>query len=168
MSKKQGKPTVPPATAEDILGAGARQEPPEKWRRQHQRLVDLRAHFSKERSALLSEAAESTPTSGTHIADAATDNYDRDWALAMISADQSVLYEIEEAINRIFSGAYGVCEATGKPIPLERLNAIPWARFSVEAEKQLEKDGQIDRAKIGALDRVPRTTASDDIGKGQA
>ena len=90
------------------------------------------------------------------MADVATNSYDRDWALSMISSEQNVLYEIEQALNRIRTGTYGKCEVTGKPIPMERLNAVPWTRFITEAERELEKSGQLERAKLGHRERVPQ------------
>jgi len=74
-----------------------------------------------------------------HTADAGTDTFDRDFALSLVSSEQEALFEIEEAIARIKSGAYGVCELTGKPIAKERLLAVPFARYSVESQSQMEK-----------------------------
>jgi DnaK suppressor protein len=46
------------------------------------------------------------------------------------------LHEIDHALDRIDEGTYGICEVTGKPIPIERLRAIPWATMTVEAAEQ--------------------------------
>src|SRR5213075_932289 len=73
--------------------------------------------------------------------------------LSLLSSDQDAIYEIEEALKRIEKGTYGVCELTGKPIPKARLDAIPWTRFTVEAQAQLERDGALRSRKLGALDR---------------
>jgi len=75
-----------------------------------------------------------------HMADAGTDTFDRDFALSMVSSEQDALTEIEAAIERIFSGKYGVCEMTGQAIDTERLMAVPFTRYSVETQKQLEKN----------------------------
>jgi RNA polymerase-binding transcription factor DksA len=83
------------------------------------------------------------------MADAATDHYDRDWALSMLSSEQNSIYQIEQAIERIRDGTYGICELTGKPIQQERLRAIPWTRFSAEAERELEKAGARKRTQLG-------------------
>ena len=93
-----------------------------------------------------------------HIADAGTDSYDRDFALSMISSEQNALFEIEEALNRIKTGRYGTCEATGKKIDPERLEAIPWTRFSAEAERDLEKNNAVDKTRLGELEELPRTS----------
>jgi RNA polymerase-binding transcription factor DksA len=74
-----------------------------------------------------------------HQADAGSDAYDRDCALSLLSQEQDALYEIEEALKRVDAGTYGICEMSGKPIPHARLEAIPFARFTVECQTQIEK-----------------------------
>src|SRR5206468_4518133 len=110
---------------------------------------------------LARDAAEERPTYSMHMADAGTDEFDRDFALSMMSSEQNALYEIEEAINRIRDGTYGICELTGKRIEPQRLEAIPWTRFSAEAEKQLEKEGGVARARLGPRQEVPKRTVAE-------
>jgi RNA polymerase-binding transcription factor DksA len=86
-----------------------------------------------------------------HPADAATDSFDRDLVLGLASFEQGGLYEIDAALRRIDDGTYGLCELTGRPIPWKRLEAVPWTRFSVEAERRVEGN---DRPHIGALGTV--------------
>jgi RNA polymerase-binding transcription factor DksA len=74
-----------------------------------------------------------------HMADQGTDNFDREFAANLLSGEQDVLYEVEEALRRIESGAYGVCEMSGQPIERERLKVIPYARYSVAVQSQMEK-----------------------------
>jgi len=76
---------------------------------------------------------------GQHMGDAGSEAYERDFALSLLSQEQDSLYEINEALRRIELGTYGMCELSGKPIPKERLEAIPWARYTVECQKNLEK-----------------------------
>src|SRR5580700_6125214 len=59
--------------------------------------------------------------------------------LSLLSQEQDALYEIEEALKRVDAGTYGICEMSGKPIPHARLEAIPFARFTVECQTQIEK-----------------------------
>lgn len=101
-------------------------------------LLRLREDLLGEIQQLASEACEETPNYSMHMADAATDSFDRDLVLGLVSFEQEGLYEIDAALKRIEDGTYGICELTGKPIPWERLAAIPWTRFSIEAENQLE------------------------------
>ncbi len=90
------------------------------------------------------------------MADAGTDSYDRDFWLGMLSSAQDALFEIDEAIERIRGGTYGVCEVTGKPIEQNRLEAIPWTRFSAAAEKQKEAEGAFKAGRIGDRRSVAR------------
>ena len=100
---------------------------------------------------------------GMHQADAGSDAYDRDFALSLLSQEQDALYEIDEALKRVELGTYGVCEMSGKPIPHARLEAIPFARFTVECQSQLEKQNKLTRS------RTPVTSLfglTDDEGGG--
>ena len=76
----------------------------------------------------------------THPADAGTDAYDRDFAVNLLSHKHDALYEIDQALERIELGTYGICERSGRPIPHERLKAIPFARFTVEVQSRIERD----------------------------
>ena len=62
---------------------------------------------------------------------------------------KNALFEIDQALNRIKNGGYGICELTGKPIPRPRLDALPWTRFTVEAQRQIEREGRAPRARLG-------------------
>jgi DnaK suppressor protein len=76
---------------------------------------------------------------GMHQADAGSDAYDRDFALSLLSQEQDSLYEIDEALKRIENGTYGLCEMSGKSIPHARLEALPFTRYTVECQAELEK-----------------------------
>ena len=125
-----------------------------RWRKHHAQLLALRDRIVKEKEDLAKDAIEETPTYSMDMADAATDEFDRDLALSNLSAEQDALYEIEEAIKRIHGNTYGICELTGKPIPETRLNAVPWTRFAAPAEAQLERQGAVSRPHLGALGSV--------------
>lgn len=112
-------------------------------------------------SGLAKESAQEMPGYSLHMADSGTDNFDRDFALSLLSADQDAIYEIEEALKRIERSTYGTCELTGKSIPKARLDAIPWTRFTVEAQAQLERDGALRQRRLGALGTVDSTGASE-------
>ena len=75
-----------------------------------------------------------------HQADAGSDAYDRDFALSMLSKEQGSLYEIDEALKRIEDGSYGVCDLCQKPIKHERLEALPFTRYTVDCQAGLEKN----------------------------
>jgi len=107
------------------------------WSRQRERLFKLREESLVHIRQLISLAAEERPEFSTHLGDAATDTFDRDLTLSLASFEQEKLYEIEAALKRIDDGSYGICELTGQPIPQRRLEAVPWARFSEAAERDL-------------------------------
>jgi len=74
-------------------------------------------------------------------------SYDLDFALSLLSQEQDALYEIDQALKRIELGTYGICEMSGKQIPRARLEAIPFARFTVECQSQLEKQNKASRVR---------------------
>ncbi|MBI2928391.1 MAG: TraR/DksA C4-type zinc finger protein [Verrucomicrobia bacterium] len=125
-----------------------------EWARHYHTLMDLRQRLLDQMTGLAKESAEQLPGYSLHMADSGTDNFDRDFALSLLSSDQDAIYEIEEALRRIKRGTYGRCELTGKTIPKARLDAIPWTRFTVEAQAQLEKDGALRQRRLGALGTV--------------
>jgi RNA polymerase-binding transcription factor DksA len=112
-------------------------------RSQRAKLLQLREELTESVTGVAkgsrSSEREASPC-GTHQADAGSDAYDRDFALSLLSHEQDALYEIDEALQRIDLGTYGVCEMSGKPIPRARLEAIPFARFIVECQSQLERE----------------------------
>jgi RNA polymerase-binding transcription factor DksA len=68
-----------------------------------------------------------------------TDNFNREFALKLVSSEQDIIYEIDEALGRIANGTYGLCEHSGDPIEKERLKVMPHARHSVRVQSELEK-----------------------------
>lgn len=125
-----------------------------EWTKFYNRLLELRDQLTRQMNGLAKDSAEEMAGYSLHMADSGTDNFDRDFALSLLSSDQDAIYEIEEALKRIEKNTYGICELTGKPIPKSRLEAIPWARFTVQAQAQLEKDGAMRQRRLGALGTV--------------
>ena len=157
-----GSKAVPSATAASILGKpiqpgksvnGAVKIKPE-WLGFYNNLLELREQLLKQMSGLAKESAQEMAGYSLHMADSGTDNFDRDFALSLLSSDQDAIYEIEEALKRIEKDTYGVCELTAKPIPKARLEAIPWTRFTVQAQAQLEREGALRQRRLGALGSV--------------
>ena len=74
-----------------------------------------------------------------HMADIGTDNYEQEFALGLMDSERKLLKEIDDALQRIEQSTYGICEGTGKPIRKARLEAQPWARYSVEYARMLEQ-----------------------------
>jgi len=74
-----------------------------------------------------------------HMADVATDNYDREFSLDIASTEQKVLNEIEAALQKIEDGTYGKCEMCDSKISVERLKAVPYARLCVQCKQEEER-----------------------------
>ncbi|MDG2213277.1 MAG: TraR/DksA C4-type zinc finger protein [Verrucomicrobiota bacterium] len=126
-----------------------------EWKKYYDILQDLRGRLTHQMDDLKKESAEEMSSYSMHMADSGTDNFDRDSALSLLSSDQDAVYEIDEALKRIEKRIYGVCELTGKNISKTRLTAVPWARYTVEAQAQLEKDGAVrQRNKLGSLGTI--------------
>lgn len=121
---------------------------PKKWLRYYRELIELRDRLKEGMSlhaadTIRRNANDSTTDDrssyGKDPADAGSDNFDRDFALSLVSNEQEAIYEIEQAIQRVFDGTYGVCEVTGTPISKERLEAVPFTRYSLEGQIEAER-----------------------------
>ena len=153
-----GRPVAKPGAGPDLK----RVKP--EWQKFCLHLLELREQLVKQMNGLAAESAQEMAGYSLHMADSGTDNFDRDFALSLLSSDQDAVYEIEEALKRIERKTYGICELTGKAIPKARLEAIPWTRFTVDAQAQLERDGALKSRRLGALgsiDSVGTTTEVD-------
>jgi len=112
-----------------------------------QLLLEKRAELIGDVSLIESEALKKSRLDAAgdlssmpiHMADIGTDNFEQEFALGLMSSERKILLEIEAALQRIRDGRYGVCEGTGKPIGKKRLEAIPWARYSMEYAQMVEK-----------------------------
>jgi RNA polymerase-binding transcription factor DksA len=140
-----------PSETEQILGrtwekaaqgpdtSGVRRE----WRGFQKQLIELQDYIIDETQAMKERGQQTQPKDRQQAdAEAATTVQLRDEGWTRLSTYQDWLVEVQQALSRIEQGTYGVCESTGKPIPPERLRAQPWARFTREAEEQLEAQGQ--------------------------
>lgn len=112
-------------------------------KKQKQRLIELRDAYLNSIEGVANETIRNengtAAAFGMHQADAGSDAYDRDFALSLLGKEQDALYEINEALKRIETGTYGLCEGTGNKIPEERLEAMPFARYSVAYQEKIER-----------------------------
>ncbi len=88
---------------------------------------------------------ESSDVSGhvQHMADVATDLYDKEFAMGLASHDRETLQRIDDALKRIENGTYGFCLGTGKAIKEARLKAIPYAEYCLAHQEELEEKGEL-------------------------
>ncbi|HEY1683482.1 MAG TPA: hypothetical protein VGG19_01850 [Tepidisphaeraceae bacterium] len=93
---------------------------------------------SMEREALRSTTGSNLSNLPIHMADMGTDNYEQEFTLGLVEKDRVLLREINIALAKIHDGTYGVCEGTAKPISRARLEAQPWAKYSIEYARKLE------------------------------
>lgn len=94
---------------------------------------------SMENEALRSESG-GLSNNPQHIAEQGSENYDQTLSLNLAAQDRKRIKEIDDALGRIEQGTYGLCELTNLPIPEERLEELPWARYTIEAARQLERN----------------------------
>lgn len=155
---KEVSAPAPKITGPSFRAPGRAPAPIEKWeappeisrsafaKKQRQRLLELKDSLVDSMSGMAEETlrarAEGSEASafGMHQADAGSDAYDRDFALSLLSKEQDALYEIEEALKRIEAGTYGICEMSNKPIPQARLEALPFARYTIECQAEYERE----------------------------
>jgi len=103
-------------------------------------LLDRRARILSQVMDMEAEAlkAAGQDFSVDHMADHGTDNFDQDFTLQLVETERNELDEIDLALHRVRNGAYGICEGTGEVIGRARLEAIPYARHSIEYQRKLE------------------------------
>ena len=145
---------VQTASIDDILGlapstASARpirdeKKVPKQWLSYYNNLMSLRASLKGalgERSSetLGTSARESSGELSLNSSDAGTETFNRDIAFSMVASEQEALVEIEDAIDRIFDGTYGICQETKKPIKKKRLKVVPFTRFSLDGQNLYEQ-----------------------------
>jgi RNA polymerase-binding transcription factor DksA len=185
--EKSAKPNhIKAASLADILGFNPKKpkpaedttdkDVPEKFRRYYRLLIDLRTRLTEgierhseeslKRSA--KDDAGDLSAYGQNMAEGGGINtFDRDFALSLVSSEQEALSEIDGAIKRIRNGTYGICEITGKPIAKERLLAVPFTRYSAEAQKDIEKNRYRSRTQVGIFGELGEDGAKlteDDAG----
>ncbi len=107
-------------------------------REQLKRLLLLRERVSGEISSISLNSLSPTDRDPS-LSDQGTDTFDREFALNQLSSEQDVLFEIDEAIRRLENGTYGICEISGEPINIERLQALPYVRYTISTQSELEK-----------------------------
>ena len=79
---------------------------------------------------------------GIHLADVATDNYERDFNLSLVSKERKIVMAIDAALKRIEDKTYGICEMCKKHIAKSRLNALPHAEYCRKCKEKLEKENK--------------------------
>ena len=155
---KKGRTTkvkkIQMASIDDILGLAPstttsrpirdEKKVPKQWMPYYNDLMSLRASLKgalgeRSNETLGASARESSGELSLNSSDAGTETFNRDVALSMVASEQEALVEIEDAIDRIFDGTYGICQETKKPIKKTRLKVVPFTRFSLEGQNLYEQ-----------------------------
>jgi RNA polymerase-binding transcription factor DksA len=98
----------------------------------------FKAVDSMETEALRSDDGD-TSSMPIHMADIGSDVYEQDLMLGMAASERERIRDIDEALQRVVDGTYGICDLTKKPISKKRLNAKPWAKYSIDAARKIER-----------------------------
>lgn len=106
-------------------------------------LLTLKKQISKVVQGVTEDVKTQEESKGysQHQADEGTDDFGRTISLELSNKEFEVIKQIDHALSKIENGTYGICDITGKEIPKKRLEAIPYASMTVEAQQLVEKGG---------------------------
>jgi RNA polymerase-binding protein DksA len=116
----------------------------ESFKTQLQQLRDrlsgqLTQHSDEAMHAQGGEASGSLSNAPLHMADMGTDNFEQELSFSLLENEEQTLEEVNEALERIEQGSFGMCEECKQPVPKVRLQALPYARYCVECARKLEE-----------------------------
>ena len=148
---KKWKPLIPSgpnARATDALVAPSTEKPKSPFAKKE--LDRYREVLQKKRHELVGDVANlegealnassgSLSNTPQHITEQGTESFDQALSLDIAQVDRNLIKEIDDALNRIAKGTFGICELTHKPISKDRLEELPWTRYSIEAARELER-----------------------------
>lgn len=139
-AKKAGASPVAMSTGGPLSGKIAKNKyfTAKQLKEQLYRLLEMRERVTGEISSINRDSLSQNDRDPS-LSDQGTDTFDREFALNQLSSEQDVLFEIDEAIRRLEKGTYGICEMTDVAINIERLEALPYVRYSIQAQSDLEK-----------------------------
>jgi len=118
----------------------------EQFKQFRQLLITERAKLAGEIRSIAQEASKSPrEASGdlsaytVHMADMAADTYERELSMNIVSSEQEILYQIDDALKRLDDGSYGVCQQCSQPITMSRLKAVPYASMCIGCQRVKEQ-----------------------------
>jgi DnaK suppressor protein len=111
-----------------------------KLRKYRQALEAKRAALREKAARNARQIRRGPGDGGGDSVDDALENYNREFLFSLSALDRATLRQIDEALSRIDEGTYGYCEMSGEPISEARLKAIPWARYTLECQEELERE----------------------------
>ncbi len=114
-------------------------------REYRERLLKYRAQLLVDLGAIEKEALDANADIShmpIHMADVGSDAYDQDLKLGMAASERKRIRDIEAALVRIKKKTYGVCHLTGEKIPDARLQAKPWAKYTLKSAEKIERQNR--------------------------
>ena len=106
---------------------------------ERKRVVDAIDNIHSENPGSLGDETDEPLYQDNHLGDVATATFDREMASTLEDNSTHVLSEIDAALARIDAGTFGTCQACGRPIGAERLEALPWATLCIEDKRKQER-----------------------------
>ena len=117
-----------------------------------QLLITERVKLAEEIKTIAREASTSPrDASGdlsaytVHMADMAADTYDRELSMNLVSSEQELLYQIDDALKRLDDGSFGICQQCSQPIAMSRLKAVPYASLCIACQRAKEQQHKTKR-----------------------
>jgi RNA polymerase-binding transcription factor DksA len=104
------------------------------------RLEEIRGSLESMKNESEQESLGDLSASDQHQADTGTETFDREKDFSILEQVEAELADVSHALKRLDDGTYGVCEACGKPIDDERLDAVPAARFCLADQASAERE----------------------------
>ncbi len=163
-AKKAATVAKPAAASKSPTPAKAQKLSAEDKKKFHTLLLRIRAHITGQINFLSTDNLSRTKDDSDldfRSEEQGTDNFDRDLALSRVSMEQNVLFEIDEALNRIQTGTYGICTSCEKLIEKGRLAVLPHSRLCVSCQSQAETGVRRSRSEVGNVFRDVESPVSD-------
>jgi len=113
--------------------------PNDQYQALHDRLQKQKDEIVDMYQQDLRAGKESADENTDDIVDRANNAYNRELMFSLSDAERGMLLQVENALNRMTEGTYGVCTSCGNRIALPRLEAVPWARFCIDCQELAEK-----------------------------
>jgi len=118
----------------------------EQVKQLRQLLITERAKLAGEIKAIAQDTAKSPrEASGdlsaytVHMADMAADTYERELSMNIVSSEQELLYQIDDALKRLDDGSFGICQQCNQPVSMSRLKAVPYASMCISCQRAKEQ-----------------------------
>ena len=103
------------------------------------KLADEIKSIARDASTSPRDASGDLSAYTVHMADMAADTYDRELSMNIVSSEQEILYQIDDALKRLEDGSYGICQQCNQAIVMSRLRAVPYASLCIDCQRSKER-----------------------------